>query len=100
MRCKHQACACTVHTQGAGACALAQVAKVLGEAMDKFGRLDGVVNCTGNMTMKPAHLTGEEEFMEGLRINALSSLNVLAAAVRRRPQAWRCWHVLHADRSG
>lgn len=62
--------------------ARAQVAKVLGEAMDKFGRLDGVVNCTGNMTMKPAHLTGEEEFMEGLRINALSSFNILGAAVR------------------
>ena len=62
--------------------ARAQVAKVLSKAMDKFGRLDGVVNCTGNMTMKPAHLTGEEEFMEGLRINALSSFNILGAAVR------------------
>ena len=70
---------------GSAARACAQVRKVLGEAMDRFGRLDGVVNCTGNMTMKPAHLTGEEEFMEGLRINALSSFNILSAAVRPPP---------------
>jgi len=71
--------------------ALRKVAKALGEAMEKYGRLDGVVNCTGNMTMKPAHLTGEDEFMEGLRINALSSFNILSSAVRL---PWRrAWSV-------
>jgi len=81
---------------------LRQVKKALGAAMDKFGRLDGVVNCTGDMTMKPAHLTGEDEFMDGLRINALSSFNVIAAAVRaaRRPGRQACMRVAGPGRRG
>ncbi len=76
--------------------------KALGQAMDKFGRLDGVVNCTGDMTMKPAHLTGEDEFMDGMRINALSSFNVIAAAVRAARRAGRqaCMHVAGPGRRG
>lgn len=40
----------------------AQVDDVIGQVVERFGRLDGVANCVGSIVLKPAHQTSEAEF--------------------------------------
>lgn len=42
--------------------------------------LAGVVNCAGTILIKPAHLTTPDEFDETIRINLLTSFNVVRSA--------------------
>ncbi len=57
------------------------MSKVIEEAKQQYGRVDGVASCVGSMLIKPAHLTSDEEFMECIRLNAFSSFNILKGAV-------------------
>ncbi|MFT7510961.1 MAG: 3-oxoacyl-[acyl-carrier protein] reductase [Candidatus Omnitrophota bacterium] len=47
--------------------------------------VDGVVNCIGNLMLKPAHLTSLEDWRETIRVNLDSSFNVIKTAVQRMP---------------
>ena len=58
-----------------------QVAGVIGKAKEQYGKVDSVASCVGNMLIKPAHLTSDEEFMECIKLNTFSSFNILKAAV-------------------
>lgn len=48
----------------------------------EHGRVDGVVNCAGSISLKPAHLLTDAEFAETLAQNLTTAFFVLRAAVR------------------
>lgn len=52
-------------------------------AWEKFGRLDGVVNCCGSILLKPAHLTTGEEWSKTLGANLTTAFHVLRSATSR-----------------
>ena len=66
---------------------VAQVKEVLEKAAEKFGRVDGVVDCAGSALIKPAHLTSAEEFHDAIALNVLSAFNILKGAVSN------CFHI-------
>jgi 3-oxoacyl-[acyl-carrier protein] reductase len=60
-----------------------QVDHALTVAGDKFGRIDGVVNCVGSLLLKPAHFTTDTEWAETLTANLTSAFYVLRSAAGR-----------------
>lgn len=60
----------------------ASVDAAVQEAVDRFGRLDGVVNAVGSLLLKPAHHTRDDEWLQTLTTHATSSFYALRAAVR------------------
>ena len=61
---------------------------MISKAADQHGRVDGVASCVGSMLIKPAHLTGTDEFVEQMRENALSAFHILKGSVRLMPTAY------------
>ena len=62
-------------TTRTGAIAGAQIA-------ERYGRIDGVVNCVGSLLLKPAHLTSDKEWDATLINNLHSAFYVLREAAR------------------
>jgi len=58
------------------------VDRCLAEASERYGRLDGVVNCVGSLFLKPAHATRDEDWAEVLATNLTSSFYILRSAAR------------------
>ncbi len=59
-----------------------EVEACLKEASERFGRLDGVVNCAGSLLLKPAHLTSAEDWQATLRDNLTSSFATVRGAAK------------------
>ena len=59
-----------------------QVDAVFSEAMEQYGRVDGVANCVGSLLLKPAHLTSESEFADTIAANLTSAFATVRAAAR------------------
>ncbi len=55
-------------------------------AVERFGRIDGVVNCMGSVLLKPAHLTTDKEWHDTLATNLTSSFFLIRAAVKAMRQ--------------
>lgn len=51
-------------------------------AMDRYGRLDGVISTVGSLLIKPAHLTSEQDWNEIIYNNLNSAFSVLRASVK------------------
>ena len=51
-------------------------------AEERFGTVDGVVNCIGSLLLKPAHITSDNDWNETLTTNLTSSFYILRAAVK------------------
>ncbi|MDZ7266924.1 MAG: SDR family oxidoreductase [candidate division KSB1 bacterium] len=51
-------------------------------ALERFGRLDGVVNCVGSLLLKPAHQTTAAEWHAALAANLTSAFATVRAASR------------------
>jgi 3-oxoacyl-[acyl-carrier protein] reductase len=47
---------------------------------EKFGALDGVVNCAGSIKLKPAHLTSQADYEDIIRANLTTAFSVVHAA--------------------
>lgn len=47
--------------------------------LDKFGKIDGIVNLAGNLVLKPAHRCSEDEFDQTIGKNLKSSFAVVKA---------------------
>ena len=62
-----------------------EVADAVTEAVDRFGRIDGIANCVGSLLLKPAHLTTDDEFDETIATNLRSAF----AAVKAGSKAMR-----------
>ncbi len=60
-----------------------QVEHAVEEAVERFGRLDGVAHCVGSLLLKPAHLTKDEDWARTLEINLTSAFYLVRAATRR-----------------
>ncbi len=60
----------------------ASVDAAFSHAMERFGRIDGVVNCAGSILLKPAHLISDADFTETLGVNLVTAFNVVRAASR------------------
>jgi NAD(P)-dependent dehydrogenase (short-subunit alcohol dehydrogenase family) len=69
----------TVHVDATDAAAVDGAVK---ETVDRFGRLDGVMNAVGSLLLKPAHHTRDDEWQQTLITHATSSFYLLRAAVR------------------
>jgi 3-oxoacyl-[acyl-carrier protein] reductase len=54
----------------------------LAGALERHGRLDGVVNCAGSLLLKPAHLTRREEWDATLASNLTTAFATVRAAGR------------------
>lgn len=54
--------------------------EVFEQANDKLGGLDGAVNCSGSILLKPAHLTTEEQFHDTINTNLTTAFSVVHAA--------------------
>tara|TARA_B100000900_G_scaffold105276_1_gene87365 strand:- start:42 stop:740 length:699 start_codon:yes stop_codon:yes gene_type:complete len=48
--------------------------------LDKFGKIDALVNLSGNLILKPAHLCTEEEFNTTINKNLKSAFGVVRAS--------------------
>ncbi len=50
--------------------------------IEKFGGLDGVVNCVGTILLKPAHLTSDDDWQQTLASNLTTAFATVRAAGR------------------
>lgn len=64
----------------------AEVDRLFKEAVEEYGRVDGVVNCVGSFMMKPAHLTTDEELSETLALNLNTAFGTVKAAANHMPE--------------
>ncbi len=55
-------------------------------AAERFGRIDGVVNCIGSVLLKPAHLTTDKEWYDVLSTNLTSSFFLVRSAAKAMRQ--------------
>jgi NAD(P)-dependent dehydrogenase (short-subunit alcohol dehydrogenase family) len=60
----------------------AEVEAAAAQAVERYGRLDGIANCVGSLLLKPAHLTNDEEWASTLALNLTSSFAAVRAAAR------------------
>ena len=49
----------------------------LSKSIDFLGSIDCIINCTGSLLLKPAHLTSESELEDIFRVNVFSCFNIL-----------------------
>jgi NAD(P)-dependent dehydrogenase (short-subunit alcohol dehydrogenase family) len=59
-----------------------EVAAAVGDAADKFGRVDGIANCVGSLLLKPAHITTDDEWDETIATNLRSAFAAVKAGVK------------------
>lgn len=59
-----------------------QIVEFLDGVAEEHGEITGVTNLIGNMCIKPAHLTSDEEFNTALQANTWSSFNILKGAAK------------------
>jgi NAD(P)-dependent dehydrogenase (short-subunit alcohol dehydrogenase family) len=73
------------HAETADATDPKAVENVVAIASEKFGRLDGVVNCCGSLLLKPAHLVivTSEEWLHTLSANLTTAFHILRTAALR-----------------
>jgi NAD(P)-dependent dehydrogenase (short-subunit alcohol dehydrogenase family) len=48
----------------------------------KYGKIDVLINCVGNILLKPIHILTQEEFQETLDLNLISSFLAIKAVIR------------------
>lgn len=59
-----------------------QVKQCVDQIVERYGRIDGVVNCVGSLLLKPAHLTSDKEWDATISNNLNSAFYVLRSAAR------------------
>lgn len=51
-------------------------------AVERYGRLDGIVNCVGSLLLKPAHPTSDDEWAATIAANLTSAFAAVRAGAR------------------
>jgi NAD(P)-dependent dehydrogenase (short-subunit alcohol dehydrogenase family) len=59
-----------------------QVKRCVDQIAERYGRIDGVVNCVGSLLLKPAHLTSDKEWDATIMNNLHSAFYILRSAAR------------------
>jgi NAD(P)-dependent dehydrogenase (short-subunit alcohol dehydrogenase family) len=54
----------------------------MAHAVNRFGGVDGIVNCAGSLLLKPAHLTSESEWQDTLATNLTTAFYCVRAAAK------------------
>ena len=62
------------------ACSFDSVYNFVEKGLQEFGSVDSVINLPGNLILKPAHLSSEDEFYKTIDINLKSAFAVIRAA--------------------
>ncbi len=70
------------HTVALDATKTGEVDRLFEEAVEGYGRVDGVANCVGSFMLKPAHMTSDEELQETLEKNLHTAFGTVKAAAR------------------
>lgn len=70
------------HPVALDASRISDVESAAARAVESAGRLDGIVNCVGSLLLKPAHLTGDQEWSETLAKNLTTAFATVRAAAR------------------
>lgn len=60
----------------------AQVDHLFERVLDRYGRVDGVVNCIGSLLLKPAHRTTDDEYAETVAQNLTTAFWTVRAAAK------------------
>jgi NAD(P)-dependent dehydrogenase (short-subunit alcohol dehydrogenase family) len=59
-----------------------QVEQCVEQAVETYGRVDGIANCVGSILLKPAHLTSDDEWASSIAVNLTSAFATVKAAAR------------------
>ncbi|MGD8254424.1 MAG: SDR family oxidoreductase [Syntrophobacterales bacterium] len=59
-----------------------QVEQCVEQAVETYGRVDGIANCVGSVLLKPAHLTSDDEWASTIAVNLTSAFATVKAAAR------------------
>lgn len=51
-------------------------------AIQKWGKIDGVVNCSGSLLLKPAHLTTQEQYINTINASLTTAFAVTRSAAK------------------
>ena len=62
------------------ACSFDSVQSFVQTGLNEFGSIDSIINLPGNLILKPAHLSTEEEFYKSIDINLKSAFSVVRAS--------------------
>ena len=60
----------------------ASAEKLVAAAIEKFGRIDGAVCCSGSVILKPAHLTTQQEYEATMAANSAAAFGLVRAATK------------------
>jgi len=60
----------------------ASVDSAVEQTVERFGKLDGVVNLVGSILLKPVHTTSDVEFAETIDLNLKTAFHLLRAGVK------------------
>lgn len=69
-------------TLTADATSFAEIDRASDHAVERWGRLDGIVNCVGSVLLRPAHMTTEAAYRETIALNLDTAFGVVRAAGR------------------
>ncbi|WIA12274.1 hypothetical protein OEZ85_012334 [Tetradesmus obliquus] len=73
---------CKVEVEAADATDPEQVDKVVRAALSRYGRLDGVVNCIGNVDAASALATEVQQLQQDLQVNLFTSFNIVKSSIK------------------
>jgi NAD(P)-dependent dehydrogenase (short-subunit alcohol dehydrogenase family) len=59
-----------------------QVDMAFSAAIEKFGKIDGVVNCAGSLLLKPAHLTTQEQYHQTINASLTTSFAITRSSAK------------------
>ena len=59
-----------------------QVNDCVEQAVEKYGRVDGIANCVGSLLLKPAHLTSDTDWQSVIDVNLNSAFYIVRAGVK------------------
>ncbi|KAF5830606.1 hypothetical protein DUNSADRAFT_14272 [Dunaliella salina] len=59
-----------------------QVEAAVKKAVDTYGRISGVANCTGSIVLRSAHATSDADFDQVMKVNLYSCFNILKPTVK------------------
>lgn len=61
---------------------LEDVESIVAHALERYDRLDGIVNCVGSILLKPAHLTSLDEYQQTIALNLNTAFFTVKSAAR------------------
>ena len=61
---------------------IGEVGEAVNNAVETFGRIDGIANCVGSLLLKPAHITTDDEWHDTIAINLTSAFAAVKAGAK------------------